>query len=141
MSPYRALRRARQLRVLASATCWVLLVRVGLSLSSMKRVRRSFLPRRVTGVPDESVAAEVVWAVGQAARLIPHASCLTQALSAQIMLAKRGCPSVLHIGVKRQDDGEFGAHAWLDSGGTLLLGGTRSSLATFVPLAHYAADR
>ncbi len=39
--------------------------------------------------------------------------CLAQSLAARWMLQRRGIPSVLYFGVKRDSHGKFVAHAWL----------------------------
>src|SRR6266540_2459767 len=50
-------------------------------------------------------------------------TCLTQALVAHVMLSRRGHPSNLRIGVKRDVHGTFTAHAWLERDGHVLIGG------------------
>ena len=55
------------------------------------------------------------------ARSIPKASCLTQALAAQVMLERAGEHPELKIGVAT-DRGEFEAHAWLELHGRPLVG-------------------
>jgi hypothetical protein len=55
------------------------------------------------------------------ARRVPDASCLTQALATQILLAQAGHPSALRIGVQR-DAGKFKAHAWVECGGRIVIG-------------------
>lgn len=126
----------RRAALLVVALFWVILVRLSLGLFSMKFIRRMLLPTPAVSRPDLDPAS-VVWAVRRAASAVPFASCLTQALAAQIMLARRRCPTTLHVGVKRDVNGTFGAHAWLESNGRLLLGGTRASLKSFVRLAVF----
>jgi hypothetical protein len=59
-------------------------------------------------------------AVRLASRLVPRATCLTQALALNHLLARHGHASTVQIGV-RKHDGRFAAHAWVEcSGGTLL---------------------
>jgi Transglutaminase-like superfamily len=65
---------------------------------------------------------DYAWAVQAAARRIPRASCLTQALALQSLLARAGESSRLRLGVAK-DDGKFEAHAWLESGGRVVIGG------------------
>lgn len=78
----------------------------------------------------------LLWAVGAAARrVMPQRPCLTQALTARILLARRGAhPTTLQIGVARSDDGSLAAHAWLERNGTILIGGGDAS-RTFLPLS------
>ena len=64
-----------------------------------------------------------VWAVHVASRYVPRATCLTQALAAQILFELDGIPASVRIGVVKEKAGDFQAHAWLESGGKILIGG------------------
>ena len=141
MSALSLLQNRSRLGQLVLAIVWVLTVRIGLTVLSMKAVRRAFMPKEVTGELDPDAAEEVIWSVKRAAKIVPFASCLTQAMASQIMLARRNYPSVLHVGARRAEDGTFTAHAWLEGGGMLLIGGTRAYLAAFVQLAQYSAHQ
>ena len=67
----------------------------------------------------------VVWAVVVASRYVPMSTCLTQALTTQVLLARRGFPAHLHIGVaKKGAEARFGARAWVESQGKVLIGGS-----------------
>ncbi len=63
-------------------------------------------------------------ATSRAARLVPGASCLTQALALQVLLGRRGLGSRLCIGVRKGSAGGFEAHAWVERGGRVLIGGS-----------------
>ena len=75
--------------------------------------------RRVDGVE-----ARVVWAVQTVACLLPGAHCLTDALVAQCLLARYACETTLCFGVSRirPDRRPFDVHAWLERGGSGLIG-------------------
>ncbi|TIV06075.1 MAG: lasso peptide biosynthesis B2 protein, partial [Mesorhizobium sp.] len=64
------------------------------------------------------------WGVAAAARLVPGASCLTQALAGQYLLARQGNASKISIGIERGTGSELRAHAWLMSGNHIVLGGS-----------------
>jgi len=70
----------------------------------------------------------ILWAAQAATRrLLPERPCLTQALTAHVLLARRGASSTtLQIGVRRRPDGTLDAHAWLDREGTVVIGGNAS---------------
>lgn len=70
-----------------------------------------------------------VWAVRAAARAIPRARCLTQALVGRVLLGRQGLPVNLRIGV-RTDDG-FEAHAWIECAGRAILGSGSTPGAAF----------
>ena len=60
-------------------------------------------------------------APGSAARFVPDATCLPQALAAEAILRRRGHPADLRLGVSRGDDG-VEAHAWVESYGRVIVG-------------------
>jgi hypothetical protein len=65
-------------------------------------------------------------------------SCLNQALAAQVLLGRRGHPSLVHIGVARGERGQFQAHAWVESGGQVVIGGP--GYERFTPLVALEGD-
>jgi hypothetical protein len=82
----------------------------------------------------------VRWAVIAAARRVPwHAMCFQQSLAAQIMLRRRGIPSVLHYGAAPDGRNGLAAHVWVRAGDINVIGGEIASrfalLATFPPEA------
>lgn len=72
-------------------------------------------------------------AVERAARFVPHASCLVQALALRRMLERRGAACDLRLGVARSRRGDFEAHAWIECGGKILIGA--GPAPRFKPLA------
>lgn len=102
-------------------------VRVALWLLPFQVLRR--LLARITRMSSQQRTSndrsleQVVWAVGTASHYIPQAStCLTQALVAQVLLGRRGHPAHLRIGIARDAAGQLQAHAWVESGGKIVLG-------------------
>lgn len=65
----------------------------------------------------------VAWAITTASRRLPGATCLVQALAAQVLLARRGYHGSLRIGVRRNQEEGFVAHAWLEHEGKVMIGG------------------
>ena len=69
----------------------------------------------------------VAWAVDRAAGVLGNAACLARALAGHSMLARRGFASRISIGVTageaQQNSSSLIAHAWLEAGGRILLGG------------------
>lgn len=61
-------------------------------------------------------------AVRDAARWVPGASCLTQALAAQVLLARAGHAHRLALGLRRGFAGELQAHAWVTCGEQVVIG-------------------
>ena len=85
---------------------------------------------RVGHQPVEKLAR----AIEVAARYVPAASCLTQALAGQALLGRAGYASTLRIGVRNQGGGLLKAHAWLDCGGATVLGAEARDSDQFTPL-------
>jgi hypothetical protein len=71
---------------------------------------------------DPKLVRKVASSIRRASRYVPAASCLTQAMAAQILLARRGQISTLSIGVTKGDGGELKAHAWVESKGRVIIG-------------------
>lgn len=70
-------------------------------------------------------AKEVAWAVTQAARHTPWESkCLVQALTAQRMMKSRGISTTIYLGVKKSNNDEMMAHAWIRCGSYYITGGS-----------------
>jgi hypothetical protein len=98
----------------------LLVFRIALWLLPWQRVSRLRWQKGLSRVSRFSVE-RLEWAVRNASRVIPGASCLTQALALQHLLARAGYPSSIHFGVAKNPDRGFEAHAWVEhEGGTLL---------------------
>lgn len=119
---------------LAGCLATVAIVRLCLTLFSFNKMRTWLPAMRAEEIPTPGELKRVAWGIYNAARFVPGASCLTQALSGQILLARRGMISQVRIGVARDEQGRFIAHAWLVSEGRVVLGGAESNLQRFTPL-------
>ncbi|HVC21763.1 MAG TPA: lasso peptide biosynthesis B2 protein [Vicinamibacterales bacterium] len=75
--------------------------------------------------------ARLRWAVLTVTQAVFPASCLVQALALQILLARHGWPSQLRLGVSSASGAPFGAHAWLECDGAVVIG---AAPAGFTPL-------
>lgn len=88
----------------------------------LDRLARRF-PRRGSLDPRR-----LSWALEVAGRNVPGTRhCLTQAVAGQVMLARSGIPAHLRIGLARGEQGELHGHAWLESGGVVVVGGAEAS--------------
>jgi hypothetical protein len=94
-------------------------------------------PIRRIRKPHRSSPARVAWAVDATTRLLPAATCLSRALTAYTMLARRGTASVLHIGVGTGMANELRAHAWVEVREEVVVGGSDSP-ERFRRLARWA---
>jgi hypothetical protein len=113
----------------------VAVTKLGLVILSYRTLKQ-WIPDRVpAGHATIDQLRRTAWGVRNAARLVPGATCLTQALAAQFLLARAGHRSQIRIGVAKDPDGRFLAHAWLMSDGRVLLGGTSRELQRYTALA------
>lgn len=93
-------------------------------------------------VPNADLA-EVAWSVRNAARLVPGATCLTQASAGQMLLARRGHASTVRLSVPARAVGgdALAPHAWLMAGDTIVLGGTSKEYAHHRALHDFPVPR
>ena len=115
-------------RVLFQAAAWLVLLRVLLAAAPFARVQR--LVSRACGAgapgvrcPDVPAPSRIGYLVAVAANLIPGTTCLPRALATQVLLGRHGHGAELHIGVNRDSQGRFQAHAWVETGGRVVIGG------------------
>lgn len=66
-----------------------------------------------------------------AARYVPRATCLVQALAGYIIFSKYGYHPTIKIGVLN-DNGEFEAHAWLEQDEKVVLGESEKDFQTIL---------
>jgi hypothetical protein len=123
----------RRLLVLAAPT--VLVMRVALYALPTRWLLKKVLgkPVRTNVEQDASEPVLVGRAVRRAARLVPRATCLTQALATLWLMAQRGYRGTLRIGVKREADGKLLAHAWVEHGSRIVVGQKGVSEYTVMP--------
>ena len=122
--------------MLPTALAAVTLVRAGLRfvpLPAWERMADRLSSAHPTDGTALAMAQDVGWAVRSASRVVPGATCLTQALAAKLVLSRRGYTSRLRIGVARGPAHRLRAHAWLEASGLVVVGG--SSIEEFTPLA------
>src|ERR1700741_1738358 len=97
-------------RVLGRAWAMLALVTLALRVVSLRRLLRT--SRTAASAAGTTAPARVVSLVAVAARRVPGAGCLPQAIVAARLLARDGTPVMLRVGVAREA-GSVGAHARL----------------------------
>jgi hypothetical protein len=116
--------------LLVSALCLVAAIRLGLWIVPVRVVGHilGWLVSWKPGVTkDPSLADRVARAVTRANRVVPGATCLTQALATQVLFERHGLPARLHIGVVVRAGGQaVQGHAWVESQGRIVIGGAMS---------------
>jgi hypothetical protein len=104
----------------------LLAFRAGLSLFSFKSLLNYLegIKQHKSKLKDKSNPSEekIVWIIDVASRYVPYTTCLSKALSAQVLLKRYGHFSSLRIGVVKNEKGELDAHAWVESQGRIIIG-------------------
>jgi hypothetical protein len=112
-------------------------VRIGLFLLSFKTLQRLTSRPVFQGSPLRPVG-RCVWAVRAASRYVPRATCLTQALVGQRILAASGYESRIEIGVAKDERRRFLAHAWVVCSGEIVIG--QEQAGRYIPIAAWNAN-
>lgn len=129
VTPSHALRR--------DAKCLVALagMRIALSLAGYNAIRQR-MPQAQPSPDAHFYARQLARRIERLARIVPGASCLTQALALQWLLARAGHASTVTIGVRQDDAGAFRAHAWVTCNQRVVLGASTTRLSDFTPIAE-----
>lgn len=124
---------ARDRAVLARAVVTLGAARLATWVLPFATGRRLLVGRR-RSLPPGLTREQVRWAMAQAQRVVPRATCLPQAIAAEALLTRGGLPADLQIGVRKTSAGKLAAHAWVESGGRVVVGDLGAELATYTRL-------
>jgi transglutaminase superfamily protein len=104
-------------------------IRLALILVPFTRLRRRLADLSSNRPRGHSVEpARAAWAVAVASRHVPGTRhCLTRALAGQLILGRSGVASDLRIGLARNHRGKVHGHAWLESQGKIVIGGSEAA--------------
>lgn len=119
------------------ATVVLVVVRLALWLVPFRwlwlLLRRMERQPRVSSSSDPQRGARIATAVAQASAAVPRATCLVQAVASVVLLRWHSLPATLRIGVDKSG-AQLAAHAWVESCGAIVIGGTAAELARYRPL-------
>ena len=102
---------------------------------SVRALLESTIPRAPAPPAGEraQLADGIARDVARTARAVPGATCLVQALAAEWLIRRTGASAVVRFGVAREEQ-RIGAHAWVESGGRVVLGAEGADHFTpFIP--------
>ncbi len=121
-------------RIFVLAAIWMIMIRAALWVAPFQLLRRWLARASERGQSARITKSQIVWAVKAASRYVPLASCLTQALTAQLLLRQNGYDAVLRIGVALRSRRKLQAHAWVECEGSVVIG--ESEKGHFAVLSH-----
>ena len=112
----------RELALLIEAV--VVLVRIRIALCVCSWPQLVSLTAAVQTAPRPRLnAAQLAWAIRSGSRVVPKATCLTQALALHHVLSTHGYRSMVHVGIAKHH-GVIDSHAWVEGPDGMLLGST-----------------
>lgn len=82
---------------------------------------------------------EIGWAVSRASRFVPRSTCLAEALATQVLLSRAGYASMIRVGIRKREDAEFTAHAWVESEGKVIAGG-KEDVDKYEPMSVFVSS-
>ena len=104
----------------------LIMARAALVLLPFSLVRSLVTDKKTASTHREKTASadDLAWAVTAASRFVPGGTCLVQAVALQYLLQRAGHPALMHIGVNKDEARGLKAHAWVESRGRILIGGS-----------------
>jgi transglutaminase superfamily protein len=122
--------------LLIAAALLLAAIRYGLQLLPFRTLQRllASVPRPGSRLCPEQIA----WAVMAASAYVPS-TCLSRALTAQVLLQRAGFPAKLQIGIAKGPRGQLEGHAWVTSQGKIVIGG--ETVERYTPLTTFEGER
>ena len=117
----------------------LLAIKVGLTVMPYRKLAR-ILPQPGVRAADGWVKTRTARSMAKAARWLPSATCLPQALAGSVMLGLQGYHSRVQIGVAPVSGKPFRAHAWLICGQDVIIG-DGENLDQFVTMTDLRGGR
>ena len=112
--------------LLTRSLLFLIAIRLGLWLLPFRIILKSVEQRsklnKESKEVDLALIKRTIWAVTSMSRYVPRATCLTQALAANLLLRGCGQPAQIRIGVIKSAEGGLKAHAWVESQGRIVIG-------------------
>ncbi len=122
-------------KLLLKALLYVWGVKSGLRLLPFRTMLTLIQRVPINSGPTSVALNQLLGAMDTAGRNVPRATCLVRAMAGQAFLSRYGHETDLRIGVlKDQSEKRVKAHAWLESRGVVLLGGTVGAYTAFPTL-------
>jgi Transglutaminase-like superfamily len=137
--PRRSRPRLSDAPILAEALAALMLASLAIALLPFRRVAAAAsAPIRGPARKDSEAVRRARSALTGWSRRVPwRAVCFQKGLALHWMLRRRGIPSVLLYGARRDGDG-LAAHVWVDVDGETVIGGEEAP--NFACLARFPAD-
>jgi len=127
------IRKRRHLGLLIKCFVLVAYIRLTLSFKSYAPILKRI--KATQGDPkNHRQPLHFVWAVKKAARVVPKATCLTQALAVRWLMARSAQDCTIRIGVAPEAGGGIKAHAWVIYRDDIIIGGDDPDFESYTPI-------
>ncbi|ELS02521.1 hypothetical protein Xen7305DRAFT_00022350 [Xenococcus sp. PCC 7305] len=113
------------------ATILLGLIRLGLKFLHLKTLRKCLnkISQSSQKPNRESISIyKIIWSVTTASSYMPQVKCLARALAAKTLLEQQGYSATICIGVAKDQQQTFIAHAWVECKGRVVIGGVGNSI-------------
>jgi hypothetical protein len=103
-------------------------LRLGMFLVSLRQLQSvlgwlAAIARKLQQGNRQDDRNQILWVTSRlGANFLTNRSCLTEALTVQLLFWRRGYSADLRIGVSKQQNGKLIAHAWVESEGEVVIG-------------------
>ena len=85
--------------------------------------------------PNCQSQKKTIWVIEAVGKyVLGDGPCLTQALAAQFILARHNQSGELCIGIAKEEQGKLVAHAWIESNGGVVIGGSEAAFKRYIRL-------
>lgn len=121
----------RHFSSLITALAVLFTIRIALLFFNYRTIATHITLRKGPQELDDIQPFLKAWSVKQAAKIVPFASCLPQALTLQYLLARLGLSSAVRVGVRVDKADEVDAHAWVIYQDDVLIGGANNDLDSY----------
>lgn len=113
-------------KIISQAIGWLMFFRLLLWFVSYKRLKSIFSFEDTDSLNSTNVdwgkIKIVTRSVKKCSQYLPFMTCLVQALATRKILNSIGQSSSIKLGVGRDDDNNFVAHAWVEANGRIIIG-------------------
>ncbi len=118
-------------QLLITTLLTMIIIRLKLWFIPFNHIQGSIEKSNTNKTANNITVSKLIWTVQAVSNYIPQATCLTKALTAQNLLKKHGYSCLIKIGVGRDTEGKFEAHAWIEYADKVILG---ESEKEYVPI-------
>lgn len=122
-------------RILVSKAIFLLiLIRLGLKFLHLKTLQKQLAkisqPSQKANTKTISIY-KTIWSITTASAYMPKVKCLARALAAKTLLQQQGYTATIRIGVAKDQQQAFIAHAWVECKGRVVIGGIGNSVSKY----------